>query len=114
MGWILAIAFLYGFAVIAESPVFSSGLTEVVSPHYLGTALGFRSLIGFGVGALVPTVFGFILDFTNPGQKESGLNYIPVWGWAFTSLGLVALIGPWAMLKLRSLPESTLMAGGKK
>jgi len=114
MGWILAIALLYGFAVIAESPVFSSGLTEVVSPHYLGTALGFRSLIGFGVGALVPTVFGFILDFTNPGPKESGLNYIPVWGWAFTSLGLVALIGPWAMLKLRSLPESTLMAGGKK
>lgn len=114
MGWILAIALLYGFAVIAESPVFSSGLTEVVSPNYLGTALGFRSLIGFGVGALVPTVFGFILDFTNPGQKESGLAYIPVWGWAFTSLGLVALIGPWAMIKLRSLPESNLMAGGKK
>ncbi len=114
MGLILIIALIYGFAVIAESPVFSSGLTEVVSPNYLGTAFGFRSLIGFGVGALVPTVFGFILDFTNPAQKESVLSYIPVWGWAFSSLGLVALIGPWAMFKLRSLPESTLMADGKR
>ncbi len=114
MGLILIIALIYGFAVIAESPVYSSGLTEVVSPSYLGTALGFRSLIGFGVGALVPTVFGFILDFTNPAQKESVSPYISNWGWAFSSLGLVALIGPWAMFKLRSLPESALMAGGKK
>ncbi|MGQ9695271.1 MAG: MFS transporter [Thermodesulfobacteriota bacterium] len=114
MGWVMTIGLLYGFAVIAESPVFSSGLTEVVSPNYLGTALGFRSLVGFGIAALVPTVFGLILDLTNPGLIEKRFTYIPVWGWAFSSLGVVALIGPWAMLQLRSLPESTLMAGGKK
>lgn len=114
LGWILGIALLYGFAVIAESPVFSSGLTEVVSPHYLGTALRFRSLIGFGIGALVPTVFGFILDFTNPAQKESGFAYVPVWGWAFSSLRLVALIGPWAMVELRSLPEKYFDGGREK
>lgn len=33
---------------------------------------------------------------------------------AFAALGLVALGGPFAMLKLRSMPESNHMAGGKK
>lgn len=114
MGWVMAIGLLYGFAVIAESPVFSSALTEVVSPNYLGSALGMRSLVGFGVAALVPTVFGLILDISNPNQLEKGQTYIPIWGWAFSSLGLVALIGPWAMIKLRALPESCLLSGGKK
>jgi len=114
MVWVIILGLGYGFSVIAESPVFSSGLTEVVSPNYLGTALGFRSLIGFGVASLVPTVFGLVLDLTNPEPGEKALGYLPNWGWAYSMLGLAALIGPWAMFKLRALPESKLMAGGKK
>jgi len=114
IGWILLVGLFYGFSVIAESPVYSSGLTEVVSPDYLGTALGVRSLIGFGIGALVPTVFGAVLDWTNAGGAEKELGYLPDWGWAFSMLGAVALIGPWAMFKLRSMPESVKMGGGKK
>ncbi|MCJ7494981.1 MAG: MFS transporter [Deltaproteobacteria bacterium] len=114
MAWVMILGLSYGFSVIAESPVFSSGLTEVVSPHYLGTALGLRSLIGLGIAALAPTLFGLILDLTNPGQGEKVLGYLPNWGWAFSMLGLVALVGPWTMFKLRALPESVKMAGGKK
>ena len=114
MTWVMIVGLCYGFSVIAESPVFSSGLTEVVSPNYLGTALGLRSLIGFGAGAISPTVFGLILDLTNAGQTEKVFGYLPNWGWAFSMLGLVALIGPWTMFKLRSMPESLKMAGGKK
>jgi hypothetical protein len=55
-----------------------------------------------------------ILDLTNPGQGEKILGYLPNWGWAFSMLGLVALVGPWTMFKLRALPESMKMAGGKK
>jgi MFS family permease len=113
MFWVMAVGLCYGFSVIAESPVFSSGLTEVVPPNYLGTALGLRSLIGFGAGAISPTVFGLILDLTNAGQTKV-YGYIPNWGWAFSMLGLVALIGPWTMFKLRAMPESLKMAGGKK
>ncbi len=78
------------------------------------TALVLRSLIGFGVGAVAPTAFGLVLDITNPGEIQRTLGYLPNWGWAFSMLGLVALIGPWAMMKLRSMPESRMMAGGKK
>lgn len=110
---VMAVGLCYGFSVIAESPVFSSGLTEVVSPGYLGSAYGLRSLIGFGAGALSPTVFGMILDLTNAGRADAA-GYLPNWGWAFSMLGLVALIGPWMMFKLRALPESRKMAGGKR
>jgi len=114
MSWVMILGLVYGFSVIAESPVFSSGLSEVVAPGFLGTALGLRSLIGLGIAALVPTLFGLVLDLTNPGPGENPLPYLPNWGWAFSLLGLGALIGPWAMLKLRTLPESGKMAGGKK
>lgn len=112
--WVILLGLCYGFTVIAESPVYSSALTEVVAPHYLGTALGFRSLIGFGVGAIVPTAFGAVLDWTNHPSDAAALGYTPAWGWAYSMLGLVALIGIWAMVKLRSMPESLRMAGGKK
>lgn len=114
MTWIVILGLGYGFSVIAESPVYSSGLTEVVSPNYLGTALGLRSLVGFGIGAIVPTIFGAVLDWTNPMELKERLGYLPTWGWAFSMLGLLALFGPWAMFKLRSMPESIKMAGGKK
>jgi MFS family permease len=111
---LMAVGLIYGFAVIAESPVYSSGLSELVSPNFLGTALALRSLIGFGVGAVAPTAFGLVLDLTNSGETQKALGYLPEWGWAFSMLGLAALIGPWAMWKLRSMPESMKMAGGKK
>lgn len=111
MVWIAAVGLGYGFTAIAESPVLSSALSEVISPKYLGTALGIRSLVGFAMAGIVPTVFGAILDLTNPGGGE---GYLRTWGWAFCTLGGVALLGPWMMWKLRFLPESRLMAGGKK
>ena len=114
MIWVVALTLIYGFSAIAESPVYSSGLSEVVSPRYLCTAFGFRSLVGFSAGALVPTVFGAIMDWTNPLPAGGPGNFPPIWGWAFSMLGAVALLGPWAMFKLRSLPESLQMAGGKK
>jgi MFS family permease len=112
--WIVLVGLCYGFTVIAESPVFSTGLTEVISPNYLGTALSIRSLVGYGVGVLVPTVFGAFLDWTNPAGIEKELGYLPNWGWAFTMLGIVGLIGPLSMFKLRSMPESKKMGGGRK
>ncbi|MGE5253140.1 MAG: hypothetical protein ACM3N7_04190 [Planctomycetaceae bacterium] len=111
---VMIVGLFYGFAVIAESPVYSSGLSELVSPNFLGTALALRSLIGFGIGAMAPTAFGMVLDLTNSAEMQRVLGYLPNWGWAFGMLGVVALIGPWAMVKLRSMPESQMMAAGKK
>ncbi|HID61634.1 MAG TPA: MFS transporter [Anaerolineae bacterium] len=103
-GWLLGaplwlvglMGMAYGIFVVADSPVFTTGLTEVVPPESLGGALGLQSLIGFGVTVVSQATFGLILDATN--APAPALGYTPCWGWAFASLGLGALVGLIAML----------------
>jgi len=108
---LLVVGIVYAFSAIGDSPVFSTGFTEVVDTRILGSALAVRSLAGFGAGALASLAFGRILDLTNP--AGSAPRY-PVWGWAFGVLGVGALLGWVATAWLRSLPESRRMAGGKR
>ena len=108
----LAIGLLYGYLVVAESPVFSTGLTELVVPGYLGAAMGLQSLIGYSLGMISPTVFGWALDTFRGWQPLPGIN--GDWGVAFSCLGLGALAGPILMWMLRNSPGSVKMAGGKR
>jgi len=68
-----------------------------------------RSVLGFGVGAISPWVFGVVLDWTgdgNPGQQA--------WGLAWCSIGIGALLGPlltWRLHKSFARPV-TGSAGG--
>jgi len=96
---IFAIGIIYNFTSLGDSPVLSAGLTEVVTPSYLGVAFGLRSLLGFGAGAISPLVFGAILDWTNP--QGGGQTYYATWGWAFVSLGLPGFGAIWAAHLLR-------------
>ena len=97
-GWLLGaplwlvglIGMAYGIFVVADSPVFTTGLTEVVPPESLGGALGLQSFIGFGVTGVSQATFGLILDATN--APALALGYTPRWGWAFASLGLGPLL----------------------
>lgn len=80
---LLPIAFVYGFAVLGDSGVLSTAMTEAIQPRYLGTLLALRSILGFGAGAVSPLAFGWILDATNAAGE------LPhVWGWAFMLLGV--------------------------
>jgi MFS family permease len=108
----LAVGILYGWLVVAESPVFSTGLTELVAPGYLGAAMGIQSLIGYTMGMISPTVFGWALDRFQDWQPWPGVN--GAWGVAFTTVGLGALCGPVCMWLLRRHPESSRMARGKR
>jgi MFS family permease len=99
----------YSFFVVAETPILSAGLTELAPPHSVGAAMGFQTLIGFLAATASPTVFGWILDTTNPGQGSAPTT----WGWAFVVLGLGALVGPMALSIVRRFPESGRMAAGK-
>jgi MFS family permease len=96
---ILTVGAIYSFASLGDSPVLSAGLTEVVTPSYLGTAFGLRSLLGFGAGAISPVVFGAILDWTNP--HGSGVSHYSNWGWAFVILGLPGFGAIWAVRSLQ-------------
>lgn len=107
-----AIGLVYGYLIVAESPVFSTGLTELVAPAYLGTAMGLQSLIGYSFAIISPTVFGWALDLCKGWQPLPGIR--TDWGIAFATAGAGALTGPLFMYLLRRCPESTRMAGGKK
>jgi MFS family permease len=108
----LAVGLAYGYLVVAESPVFSTGLTELVAPGYLGAAMGLQSLIGYSMGMISPTVFGWALDTFRGWQPMPGVN--GEWGIAFITLGLGALAGPVFMRMLRNTPESIKMARGRR
>ena len=117
-GWTIGLPFfvivtmgiIYNFASLGDSPVLSAGLTEVVTPSYLGAAFGFRSLLGFGAGAIAPVVFGAILDWTNP--QGTGQAYYAHWGWAFVSLGVPGFGAIWAAHKLKKISFERWMRGG--
>ena len=91
-GLLVAVACLYNFSGIADSSTHSTLLAESVPPHHLGVAYSIRSAIGFGAGVISPVVFGATLDLF------SGEPY--AWGLAWTTLGLGALLGPFATWKL--------------
>lgn len=108
----LAVGILYGYLIVAESPVFSTALTELVAPAYLGTAMGMQSLVGYSLATISPTVFGWALDLCKGWQPWPGIS--ADWGIAFATAGCGALAGPAFMHLLRRCPESSRMAGGKK
>ena len=105
IGWPLALVMgigaIYAFAVLGDSPIFSAALTEAVNPAYLGSAFGFRSLVGFGAGAAAPLAFGAVLDWSNP--AIGGQQLYSTWGWAFGLLGLGGLGAVWAVRRFRKL-----------
>jgi MFS family permease len=106
IGWLIALpiallvalACLYNFAGIADSSTHSTVLAESVPPHYLGVAYAVRSVIGFGMGAISPVVFGWALDVAGAG-RASGDAF--GWGIAWMTLGAGGLLGPLATWKLQ-------------
>jgi len=108
----LAAGLAYGYLIVAESPVFSTGLTELVTPAYLGGAMGIQSLIGYSLGMISPTVFGWALDICKGWEPLPGIN--GEWGVGFATCGLGAVAGPIFMYLLRKEPSSSRMASGKR
>lgn len=92
---------VWGFAVVADSAQFSTAVTELCEPAYVGTALTIQTCAGFLLTAasirLVPVL-----------RDSAG------WPWAFAALALGPVFGIAAMLRLRAMPEAIKMASGKR
>ena len=97
---VLAVALVWGASVVADSAQFSTMVTELAEPAYVGTALTLQLAIGFTL-------------------TVATLWLVPIlrshWGWtaAFASLAPGPVIGIAAMIRLRSLPEARRLAGGR-
>ncbi|MEE8447494.1 MAG: MFS transporter [Gemmatimonadota bacterium] len=99
--WLVApFCLLWGFAIVADSAQFSTCVTELAEPRYLGTALTLQTAVGF----LLTTVTIRLLPVW---QARWG------WAWAFAPLALGPALGTAAMLRLRRRPEARRLAGGR-
>ncbi|MDE5411829.1 MFS transporter [Alkalihalobacterium chitinilyticum] len=95
----LLLAVVYGFTIVADSPIYNVSITEVSDPDVIALALGVQSVLGFTVTIFSPIVFGYFLDQFN-------------WGMAFTVIGIVTIIAPICMLLLGRIQHTTKLHQG--
>jgi len=99
--WVLlAVVLVWGASVVADSAQFSTMVTELADPAYVGTALTLQLALGFTLTVATLWLVPLLHEH---------------WGWtaAFAMLAPGPAIGIVAMLRLRSLPEARNLAGGR-
>jgi MFS family permease len=102
--WLVTlIAIVWGVTVVADSAQFSTAVTELTPPGSAGTALTLQTAAGFTLTGVTILLVGLI----DTGDADG-------WRIAFVLLALGPAVGIIAMRKLRQLPESTLMAHGRR
>lgn len=91
--WLVGLALVYNLSAVGDSAIHSATLSEVIPPEHLATAYSLRSLLGFGLGAISPWLFGTVLDHLQARPSFA-------WGVAWSLLGAVALCGPYQTWRL--------------
>ncbi len=98
---LLLVAVIWGASVVADSAQFSTCVTELGDPRYVGTALTVQMCLGF----LLTTISIELIP-----QVEKLVS----WRYAFIVLAPGPLFGVIAMLRLRALPEAVKIARGRR
>ena len=96
-----AIALLWGLTIVADSAQFSTAVTELSQPAYVGTALTIQTCVGFALTMLSIWLIPFLVGWIH-------------WRWAFAVLAVGPFLGVAAMGRLRSLPEALKLASGRR
>ncbi len=100
-GLTLAIAILWGITVVADSAQFSTAVTELAQPAYVGTALTIQTCVGFTLTMVSIWMIPVVVSWVG-------------WRWAFAVLGVGPFLGVAAMGRLRALPDSLRLAAGRR
>jgi MFS family permease len=100
-GLLLLVAAIWGATVVADSAQFSACVTELGDPQYVGTALTMQTCVGF----LLTTISIELIPYF---VRAVG------WQYAFAILAPGPLLGVFAMLRLRALPEAAKIAHGRR
>jgi MFS family permease len=95
------LAVVWGMTVIADSAQFSTAVTELSPPAYVGTALTAQTCVGFALTMISIWLIPPLVRLVG-------------WGWAFAMLAPGPALGVLAMARLRAAPESLRMAGGRR
>ena len=92
---------VWGVAVVADSAQFSTAISELAPPQYVGTALTLQTCLGF----LLTCATIYMLP-----HVASAMG----WRWSVVWLAPGPALGVWAMLALRRRPEAVRLAGGRR
>ena len=95
------VAIFWGATVSPDSAQFSTAVGELSKPEHRGTMLTMQTAVGFSL-ALVSV------------QLMPHWVALVGWTWAFTPLVAGPLFGIASMLRLRRLPQSRELAGGRR
>ena len=95
---VLVVCLIWGAAIVADSAQFSTTITELSEPEYLGTALTLQICLGFMVTLVSIRLLPVMVEWVS-------------WRWAFSALAIGPLLGIIAMAKLRRLPEAVKIGG---
>jgi MFS family permease len=98
---LLVLAVIWGASVVADSAQFSSCVTELGDPQYIGTALTLQMCIGFLLTTISIELIPKVVEVVS-------------WRYAFMVLAPGPLLGVLAMLRLRGLPEAVKIAHGRR
>jgi MFS family permease len=98
---LVAAALVWGFTIVADSAQFSASITELAPPAYVGTALSLQTSLGF--------LLTLVSTWLVPRAAEAW-----GWAWAFAFLAPGPFLGALAMIRLRQLPASARLAGGRR
>ena len=100
--WIqIALGLVWGVSVIADSAQFSTAVTELSEPQYLGTALTLQTAVGFLISIVSINLIVATKDLLG-------------WEWALAPLSIGPFLGVYAMSRLRANPASLVMANGRR
>ncbi|MCH7652970.1 MAG: MFS transporter [Chloroflexi bacterium] len=88
---IIAVTVVYGWAIAADSAIYSTAITEVAEQGHLGSTLAVHSFLGFLGGVIGPIIVGGILDVA---PESIG------WGLGFSFVGVLAIIAILGLMRL--------------
>lgn len=101
--WIFTVAALFwGMTVAADSAQFSAAVTELADQSRVGAALAFQMGVGFAITILTIWMMPLIAEALGS------------WRWSFLVLVPGPVLGSWAMLTLRRMPEAAKIADGRR
>lgn len=99
--WLVTlVALVWGFAVAPDSGQYSTAVSELSDPAYMGTALTLQTSMGFLLTLITIRLVPTLVDAFG-------------WQWSFAILALGPMFGIWAMRRLKLSPEAGKLAGGR-
>jgi MFS family permease len=97
---VTAVALIWGFVVVADSAQFSTSVSELADPEYMGTQLTTQTSMGFLLTLASIQLVPLVTDLVG-------------WRWSFAFLALGPAVGTWAMWTLKRSPDAERLAGGR-